>query len=132
MPDGLDVRVMILSYVCLLLLLSLYRLICSILNAHTHAVHMYSTEHICLFSNPLYVVIDMVYILSMAYMTNLSKARMRLRVVHLHAQGLSNKDLARDIHKTLTYIDTWLKRYQLRGHVKDIAHTYRPRTLPLH
>ena len=65
-------------------------------------------------------------------MTKLDKERMRMRVIHLHAQGLSNRGIARAIHKSPTYVDTWVKRYQLHGHVRDMPHTGRPRSLTLH
>ena len=62
-------------------------------------------------------------------MIKLDKERMRMRVIHLHAQGLSNRGIARAIHKSPTYVDTWVKRYQLHGHVRDMPHTGRPRSL---
>ena len=50
----------------------------------------------------------------------------RMRVVELYGQHLSERAIAKAIHKPNPFVHYWIRHYQLYGHVRDLpleAHT---------
>jgi transposase len=53
----------------------------------------------------------------------------RMRVVELYGQHLSERAIAKAIHKPNPFVHYWIRHYQLYGHVRDLPRRGRPRTL---
>ena len=50
----------------------------------------------------------------------------RMRVVELYGQHLSERAIAKAIHKSQPFVHYWIRHYQLYGHVRDFITTRSP------